>query len=75
MSKSQNPIPRRDPGDPLEFLTRKQVGEQYPISWRTLANLKVLGDGPPCYCKGPGSRALYLRHEVETWLMNRGRQG
>lgn len=55
-----------------EFLTRKQVSEQYPISRDRLAHLKVEGRGPRCFCKAPGSPALYLREDVEEWLMSPG---
>jgi len=51
-----------------QFLTRREVSEQYPISYSTLAHFAVEGRGPRYTIIG--KRAVYRRQDVEDWITN-----
>ena len=49
-----------------EFLTRKEVAAQYPISYNTLAYLASRGEGPRYMLIGKNS--VYMRSDVEAYF-------
>lgn len=51
---------------PKVYLTRKQVSEQYPIAYSTLAHLAMQGRGP--VYRRCGKNTIYRADEVESWL-------
>ena len=52
-----------------EWLTTKQVAEQYPIAAITLSIWRTKGEGPT-YSK-LGSKVLYKRENIERFLKER----
>lgn len=55
-----------------EFLTPKQVADEFPFSVAQLNAWRLMEVGPP-FIKGPGKwgRVLYRRSGVESWLDER----
>ncbi len=49
-----------------QYLTRRQVADQYPIGFSTLAKLAMGECGPP-YLKR-GRSVVYRRDQFEAWL-------
>ena len=49
-----------------EYLTRKEVAVQYPISYNTLAYLVSRGEGPRYMLIGKNS--VYMRADVEAYF-------
>ena len=49
-----------------QYLTRREVAEEYPISYSTLAHLAMEGKGPP-YLR-IGKKAIYRVVDVERWI-------
>ncbi len=48
------------------YLTRREISEEYPISYSTLAHMAMEGRGPP-YSR-IGKRAIYKVVDVERWI-------
>ncbi len=48
------------------YLTRREISEEYPISYSTLAHMAMEGKGPP-YSR-IGKKAIYKVMEVERWI-------
>lgn len=49
-----------------DYLTRKEVAAQYPISYNTLAYLASRGEGPRYMLIGKNS--VYMRSDVEAYF-------
>lgn len=50
------------------YLTRREVADQYPISYSTLAHLAMEGKGPP-YSR-IGRRVIYEDAAVDRWIQS-----
>ena len=48
------------------YLTRREVAEEYPISYSSLAHMAMRGEGPP-YSR-IGKRAIYKTLDVDRWI-------
>ena len=48
------------------YLTRRELSEEYPISYSTLAHMAMEGKGPP-YSR-IGKKAIYKVMDVERWI-------
>ena len=50
------------------YLTRREVADQYPISYSTLAHLAMKGKGPP-YSR-IGRSVIYEDEAVHRWIQS-----
>jgi predicted DNA-binding transcriptional regulator AlpA len=50
------------------YLTRREVADQYPISYSTLAHLAMKGKGPP-YSR-IGKKVIYEDVAVHRWIQS-----
>ena len=53
-----------------QYLTRREVAREYPISYSALAHLAMEGRGPPYSLIG--RKAVYDALKVERWIESHG---
>ncbi len=64
-------FPVKHPGD---ILTAKELAEEYRLSERTLANMRVNGTGPQ-FVKFGKRMVRYRRADIEAFIAGAGRGG